>query len=202
MLIGGAPGTGKSYLARRIGEEVKLPWISTDSVREMMRELVRKEDYPELFHFSNDVGAEKYLSTHTPEQIVDSQNRESIGVWKGIEAIISTDYVWKDFIIEGIAVLPELVSSLSEEKVAAMTVFLVDDNKERIRNMVYKRGVWDDAGKYPDEVKEVEVEWVGLFNSWLRKEAEKYGFDIQEVDNIEETQTEVIQKVRRWLTVK
>ena len=40
ILIGGAPTVGKSYLGRKLAEELKLPWISTDTIREMMRKLI------------------------------------------------------------------------------------------------------------------------------------------------------------------
>ncbi len=37
IFIGGAPTVGKSYLAKKLAEELKLPWISTDTVREILR---------------------------------------------------------------------------------------------------------------------------------------------------------------------
>ena len=49
ILIGGSPTAGKSYTARKIAEELNLPWISTDTIREQMRGIVREEDYPNLF---------------------------------------------------------------------------------------------------------------------------------------------------------
>ena len=109
-MIGGAPTVGKSSLARLISEKLKLPWISTDGIREMMRKIVRKEDYPELFNFSDEnFTAENYLGNHSPQEIVDEQIKESKDVWKGARAFIETDYVWKNFTIEGVAVVPELV---------------------------------------------------------------------------------------------
>lgn len=96
VLIGGAPTVGKSFTARRISEELKMPWISTDTVREMMRKIV-------------------------------------------------------------------------------------DKNKERTRKVVFERGLWDDAGSYPDSVKEIEVEWATLFNEFIRQESSKYGYKPYEV---------------------
>ena len=49
FLIGGSPTAGKSYIAKKIAKKLGIPWISTDTIREQMRQLVRKEDYPELF---------------------------------------------------------------------------------------------------------------------------------------------------------
>ena len=42
--------------------------------------------------------------------------------------------------------------------------------------------MWDEARKYPDSVKEKEVEWVIEFNEFIKKEAKKYGFPVVSVD--------------------
>ena len=115
ILIGGSPTAGKSFTARKIAEELKLPWISTDTVREQMRKIVRREDFPKLFSHSGGPPemAVEYLSKNSAEEIVKNQNYESADVWKGVKALIETDYVWGSFIIEGVAILPHLVEKLS-----------------------------------------------------------------------------------------
>lgn len=184
VLIGGAPTIGKSYLARRLAEELRLPWISTDSIREAMRQIVRREDYPDLFLFHDSTlvkNPEEYLTGHTPQEIVTDQNAESVEVWKGVKAFIDTDYVWGSFIVEGVAILPDLVSLLTKENKSVRPVFLVDNNWDRVREVVFARGLWDDAEKYSDSVKEIEVEWVMSFNEWIIREAKKYQFPIVEI---------------------
>src|SRR3989338_6816563 len=116
ILIGGSPTAGKSYTARRLAEQLKLPWISTDTIREQMRKIVRKEDYPALFLHSNYTSklAVEFLSHNTDEEI------------------------------------------------------------DRVRKTIFTRGLWDDASKYYDSVKEKEVEWVVAFNNYITKEAKKY----------------------------
>lgn len=201
ILIGGAPTVGKSFIARKVSEELKLPWISTDGIRKMMRKIVHKEDFPGLFHFSEEgITAEKYLSSHTPQQIVDSQNAESMDVWKGVEAIIDTfDYVWKNFIVEGVAVIPKLVEKLDISKHDIKPVFLIDENEERVRDVVYTRGLWGDADTYSDEVKKVEVQWVDLFNKYIKSETEKYGYRVYKIDERERFIKNLIQEIEDWL---
>jgi len=183
ILIGGSPTAGKSYTARAIADSLKLPWISTDTIREQMRTLVRKKDYPHLFFH---VGAApdravQYLSKHSAQDIVSDQNKESVAVWKGVQGLIKTDYVWGSFIIEGVAILPHLVNKLSVKNKTIKVVFLVDDDINRIRKTIFTRGLWDDADKYPDKVKEKEVEWVMAFNNYIIKEAKKYGFPVVKI---------------------
>lgn len=189
ILMGGSPTAGKSYTARKLAEDLKLPWISTDTIREQMRWIVRKEDYPNLFmHGDPSVyqGADKaveFFKNNTVEQIVEHQNMESEDVWKGVRGLIESDYEWEDFIVEGVAILPKLVANQEWKiKKDIKAFFLIDEDKERVRNTILTRGLWDDADKYPNEVKEKEVEWVFAFNDYIKSEAKKYGLPIISVD--------------------
>jgi len=176
-LIGGAPTVGKSYAACQLARELQIPWISTDMLREIMKRLVRIEDYPALFYNSNTT-ATQFLIQHRISEIVEYQRRESEEVWTSVRALIETDYMWESFIIEGVAILPELVAWLMHTKKDVSAVFLVNEDKERIREIIFTRGLWDDAEKYPDYVKEIEVQWVIAFNKWIMHEALKYNLPI------------------------
>lgn len=183
VLIGGAPTVGKSYAAKKIAKELRFECISTDDIREDMRKRVNKKDYPALFKFANADSkmAEKYLTKNSAKDIVKSQNKESQEMFKEIKSIVEKN-LQKDLIIEGIAILPELINKLTtKEKIKPL--FLTDENKERIRKVVFTRGLWDDADKYSDSLKEKEVEWVLEFNKFLKKEAKKYKLKIVEIGN-------------------
>ena len=192
ILIGGSPTAGKSYTARKLAEELKLPWISTDTIREQMRELVNKEDYPDLFHHSEATSemAVEFLTHNTAEEVVEHQNKESLEVWKGVRALIGTDYVWGSFIVEGVAVLAKPVSELKSDK-DIRAFFLVDEDAKRVRDSIFTRGLWDDSGKYPDSVKEKEVEWVFAFNSYIKEEAKKYNLPVISIGSRENYTDEV-----------
>lgn len=197
ILIGGAPTVGKSYTARKIAEKLKLPWISTDTIREQMRKIVKKEDYPNLFTHANATSnlATEYLTKNSAQDIVNHQNIESKDVWKGTKAFIETDYVWNSFLIEGIAILPELISQL-KEKENVIPIFLIDDNLERIRKTIFTRGLWDDADKYPDNLKEKEIEWVIAFNSFIKQEAKKYNYQTIEIGNQKDYLAKILKLIK------
>lgn len=185
ILIGGSPTVGKSYTARKLAEGLKLPWISTDTIREQMREIVRKEDYPALFnHYkaTPKMGI-KFLTDNTAKEIIKFVNKEGKDVWKGVKAIIETDYVWESFIIEGIAILPSLASKLIKKNKEVKAVFLIDEDIGRVRKTIFTRGLWDDAKKYPDSIKEREVKWVIAFNQYIKKEARKYNLPVIKIGN-------------------
>ncbi len=196
ILIGGSPTAGKSYTTRRLAEHLKLPWISTDTIREQMRELVRKKDYPNLFFFHEATPkmAVKFLNKYSSKEIVKIVNKESIDVWKGVKAIIKKDYVWNSYIIEGVAILPSLVSKLKNKNIKV--IFLVDEDINRIRKNIFTRGLWDDAKKYPDNVKEKEVDWVIEFNNFIKKETKKYKFPVMSIGNRKDYLKEIKKIIR------
>ena len=179
FLIGGAPVVGKTSLARKLSEDVGLPWISTDTIRSLMQRVVRKEDYPALFYPSMSQ-AKDYLADHGPKEIIDDQNSESLAVWQGVQGILGSDYPWKSYIIEGVAVLPKLVNEAMGHVDNICPMFLYEDRKERIRKVIFERGLWDDADKCSNELKEKEVSWVVMFNKFIKEEAAAYGFPLIE----------------------
>ena len=194
ILIGGAPIIGKSFIAEKLSRELGIPWISTDIIRELMRGIVRKKDYPVLSYFTK-AKAKTYLKKHTPKQIVADQNKESLEVWKGIKALIDGNYVWDSYIIEGVAILPRLIYKDFKNNKSIKPLFILDDNEKRIRRVIYKRGLWDDADKYPDNVKEIEVKWVIAFNQWLKKELAKYKFPYIEIKD----RKNLVEKIKKLL---
>lgn len=80
------------------------------------------------------------------------------------------------------AILPCLASELIKNKKDVTAVFLVDEDIGRVRKTIFTRGLWDDPDKYPDSVKEKEVEWVIAFNNYIKKEAKKYNLPVVRVD--------------------
>ncbi len=190
ILIGGSPTVGKTTLAKQLSKKLEIPWISTDSIREMMKDIVKEENYPHLFGVEK-YNAEDFLSKFSIKEIVEFQNKESEDVWKGVKSFIENDYIWHSFIVEGVAILPHLVSRNFKNK-NIKTIFLVDEDADSIKEVVFKRGLWDEANKYSDILKEKEIEWVKEFSSWLKKECRKYNFSFLEIDKNKDNLKEVI----------
>lgn len=189
FLIGGAPTAGKSHLAQQLADALNLSWISTDGIREQMRKIVNKKDFPALFQHAKATPAMgvAYLRTHTPKEIVRQHNKENVEVWKGVKAFIETDYNWHSFIIEGIAILPAQVAALKKKHSYLKPVFLIDENRTQVRQTIFTRGLWDEAHKYPDSVKEKEVEWVFAFNAFIKREARKYHLPVVSISDRKHT---------------
>lgn len=175
ILLGGMPTVGKSTLAEGLSRRLGLPWISTDQIRTIMREVAPRADRPTLFN-PEGYDAERFLTEHSVQAIVDLEIGQGEATWPGIRRLIDDDYTWTSgFIIEGVNVLPHLVARDYRGAEAVRAVFLGDDDADRVRRVAFGRGIWDDAGAYPDEVKEREVDWVLAFGERLRGEAAAHG---------------------------
>lgn len=181
ILLGGAPTTGKSTIAKALAQHFNLPWISTDQIRNTMRVTASRESHPNLFN-PEGYNAERFLTEFSAEQIVAMELAQGEAAWAGIKAFIEEDYTWDDgFVIEGVNILPHLVAKDFSQDDDISAVFVVDHDIERMRKVIYERGLWDDADKYPDSLKEKEVEWVTLFNQRLEDEAKRHDYPLIEV---------------------
>lgn len=180
ILIGGAPTTGKSTIARLLSERLKIPWISTDQLREVTKGIGREKDYPALFR-NKGLSGDQFLKRYSAAEIVRREHEEAVATWKSVKAFIEHSYPWDSFIIEGIGILPRLVAKDFKKKKYIKPVFLMDDDVDRVRNVVFGRGIWGDPDTYSDESKEKEVEWALLFGQKLKQEALKFGYPLIEV---------------------
>ena len=105
-----------------------------------------------------------------------------MGVAEGLCNKAEDDYTWKrGFVVEGVNILPHLVAKDFNNDLNIKAVFLVDEDADRTRHVVFTRGLWDDAHTYSDDVKEKEVEWSLLFSHKIKIEAEKHGYPCVEV---------------------
>lgn len=177
-LIGGAPCSGKSTFARNLASELNCSWISTDILRDVMRSLVTVTEYPEFFDSVN-LTAEEYYHKYDVKQVFPRELLEAeitqLAVTNFISKLESYGH-WENYVIEGIALTPAYIHKL-QKKFTEITIYskvLYVNDKAEIKKRIYSRGLWDDANKYPDWIKEIEVAWVLEANEWFKNEALKY----------------------------
>ena len=180
ILIGGTPTAGKSYLAKKLAKSLKIPWTSTDEIREDMVKVSNKEKYPYIFMFcfANSKIVKSYMKKYNPKEIAIHQKKESLEIWNGIAELLKNLKPKQSIIIEGVGILPKQTHEIMKKNKNIKALFLTQDNEEKIRKVIYKRGLWDYAHKYPDSGKEKEVLWVIEFNRYINKEAKKYNLPL------------------------
>lgn len=185
IFIGGMPTAGKSTIAEAVSKELNLPWISTDQIRDTLRGVVKRSELPKLFNPEGFDG-EKFLTHFSATEIAQMEFSQSEAVWPGIKAFIDSDYTWVNgLIIEGVNILPKLVHKDFADMKNVKAIFVNDNNKDRIHATIHRRGLWDAADKYPDYVKEKEIEWVLEFSKILKQQAYKFNYPWLELEKNE-----------------
>lgn len=188
VLIGGAPLAGKTTLAEQFAKTFNGDNFSTDDIRNWIKKKIDPKKAPNLFYDEGLTVEEFYKKYPKPEDVLEGEILQSLEVQKGILEFINSESKAKVVVIEGIAITPRFVHDLEqrEKEIESeiISMFIYENNKERIRERIYKRGLWDDADKYDDRYKEMEIEWVVLYNEYFRMEAEKYGYMIIPVDEV------------------
>ena len=181
ILIGGAPTTGKSTLAEQLARHLALPWISTDQIRTIMRKTTNRADHPKLFG-PEGYSVERFLTEFSAEQIVQRELEQGEAVWTSACPFIKQEWTWsRGFIVEGVNILPHLVARDFSDQQQVRAAFLIDNDVDRIRRVIFARGLAGDAHSYSDGVKDKEVEWVTLFSRRIKADASRFGFPVIEV---------------------
>ena len=177
-LIGGAPTVGKSTIAAALAAHLHLPWISTDQIRDVMRTVADRRQHPKLFN-PEGYDAQGFHDAFSAEEIVSIEIGQGEAAWTGIKALIDGDYTWpQGFVVEGVNLLPHLIARDTPPDANVRAVFVTEADPGRMREVVFTRGIWDDAARYPDAVKEKELAWIMRFDTWLREQALAHGFPI------------------------
>lgn len=124
-LVGGAPRCGKSKLTGRIVARQSCDTLSTDYLRDPLRQFLSELECSALY--------ENESSEGTLAERVDRQNRESAVVWKAVREYATQHAEWSDrpLLIDGVAVLPEYARQLSE-RIDVCAVFLGNQAPEHV----------------------------------------------------------------------
>jgi 2-phosphoglycerate kinase len=108
-LIGGAPRVGKTSMVQEAVKLKPMHAVSTDAIRYMLRHSLPKDVLdPALFSADKDL-----LSVGKVDEVLTHQNAESEALWLYILQLMQS-YALDgcDLLVEGVAVLPSLLSQL------------------------------------------------------------------------------------------
>jgi 2-phosphoglycerate kinase len=188
-LLGGPPRVGKSIISSEIRQKHALSVVSTDTLAAVLENLLSPEAAPDLFVFNKFNGlpmAERVQLMKTdPAQLIEYVRRESQLVWQAVKAFISRENEeGRDALIEGVAVLPELVSKLDE--LPYRVVFIGNQGENHSENI--KKSAQENEH---DWMREVSDPYIGAFAMFVQRmsvhieqEARKYGFEYIEMDKL------------------
>lgn len=135
ILIGGAPMSGKTCLARKLATKLEYCCSSTDDAVQAVRSVTTLESHPS-FHPMKGEDYREYYINHSLEELIADAKRQHQGSWPAVEELIRVHSTWGDpAIIEGWGLQPELVSRLDMPRVQSLWLVVEEVVLERrIRN--------------------------------------------------------------------
>jgi hypothetical protein len=155
-LIGGAPRAGKSILGQKLAAQLRIGWISTD----LLTEMLKAKNVPGLQHKWD---ATPEAVTATAEWFFPCLERF---VW-GVQSMAD------NYLIEGVSFLPAQVVQLSDQYLIR-SVFLGCSQMtlERFDKFPgHSRGY----ATLPEEMRRQFAHDVPLWSEFIRQEAEQWG---------------------------
>ena len=186
-LLGGPPRVGKSVISRTITAGHGINVVSTDSLGAVLESVLAPEAEPGLFAVSkiNEMTAVDRIALMVEEtaERISYQIQEGHAVWRAVKPFIQREEnEGRDVVMEGVAVLPELVSQL--ESIDHRVVFIGnqgDEHGENIRRGA-KQNEHDWMRHASDEYIDAFATFVVEMSRYVEREARRYGFRYVEMD--------------------
>ncbi len=171
LFITGIPTAGKSYLAKKLAEEVGGIYVSVDDMRP---NLAKKEQYKKWVNFYLNQDESTYYATTSYDEQWNNLVRQSEGLWPGVlEGIAQYADEDKPVIFEAVNILPHL----AHRDLQIPGIVLIGKSLEETlkRNKEVPR--WGAS----EELQKLEAD--AFFNSErprYKNEAEKFGYPVFE----------------------
>jgi 2-phosphoglycerate kinase len=187
FLLGGPPRVGKSIISSEIRQKRAVSVVSTDTLGAVLENVLSPEAAPDLYMFGKfhemPMAERVKLITKDPAELIDYVKKESYVVWKAVEAFIRRENdEGRDILIEGVAILPELMSQI--EDIPHRVVF-IGNQGEHLKENIKKSA---EENEY-DWMRDVSDQYIGAFakfvnrmSSYIEQETKKYGFKYIEMD--------------------
>jgi len=201
-LIGGAPKCGKTTLAKRLAEKYQIPWISADTLQNIVWAYTPKEKRETLFPHSHLRGESNdgFYSKYPAEQIVKNYITQGEATYSAIKMMAETYLTdGDDFIVEGYQVTPEVVNEIFEKfgQEHVKAAFLVKYDEQKFVENIHKSTTPNDwiIRKTKDEITyNLIAKMVAEYSRYFETEAKKYGFAVFNLDGDFNEQFEIIKK--------
>lgn len=188
LLIGGPSRIGKSRICSEIRQKHAVSVVSTDSLGAVLEQVLSPEAAPDLFVFGTfhdmPMAEQVKFLTKDPVALIAYVRKESSVVWNAVEAYIRREHdEGRDLLVEGVALLPELVSQL--EDIPHRVVFVGNQGEHHYENL--KKSAEENAHDWMHDLGDPYLRAFALFvkrmSAYIEKEAKAYGFEYIEMDN-------------------
>lgn len=190
FLIGGPPKCGKTTLAKKLSTKLNIPWVSVDSLQNIVYAYSSQSFCKENFPHKNMKGSnnDETYSVNSVEDIVNAYIKQGQASYKAVSIIVESQIVDKDnYIIEGYQITPDLVNQiiLKFGKDSIVPIFLVKTNKNKFVQDITKSTTpndWIIRKTKNNETFSKIAEMVVNYSKYFESEAKVYGFCIDYMD--------------------
>jgi 2-phosphoglycerate kinase len=187
FLLGGPPRVGKSIISRKIQQKHAISVISTDSLGAVLEKVLSPKEAPDLFVFDRfgkiPLNERIKLIMNDPGVLIDYVRRESYVVWKAVEAFTSRENnEGRDVLIEGVAVLPELISRLKDIPHRVVLIGNQGENHKKNNKRFAEKNKNDWMREAGDQYISVYTTFVNRMSAYIEQEAIKYGLAYIEME--------------------
>ena len=126
LLLGGAPLSGKSTVARKLASVTGHDHVGTDDLGAAARAVTSKQSHPSL-HPMTGVDYREYYIERSIDVLWSEAARAHLALWPAIDSVARDRASWgTPAIIEGWAILPELTAGIESTNICACWI-VVDD---------------------------------------------------------------------------
>jgi 2-phosphoglycerate kinase len=189
-LIGGPPKCGKTTLAKALCMEHKIPWISSDTIENIVWAYSPKKQHPDLFphRYLRGESNDEFYAQYPAEDIVRGYTEQSKATYDAIRMMAGTYLTDEDdFIVEGYQVTPEIVREILDKfgNEHIKTAFLIKKNEEQLMKDFLKSTTPNDwiLRKTKNEATFAKIaHMIAVYSDYIEREAIRYELPLLEMD--------------------
>jgi len=197
VLIGGTTGVGKSTIAAEVAHRLGITrFVSTDSIREVMRGIFSRELMPAIYESSFD--AWRGLRVPVPRgasPVIVGFREQAAVVATGMKSLIDRAVVeGVSMVLEGIHVAPGYIEPSQFKNAHVVQLLISVDDEEAHRSHFYIREIQTD-GMRPFERYRANFDNIRLLGRYVEDLAVEHGIPVVHSHQLDRTVAEVIELI-------
>lgn len=199
IVIGGAPCVGKTSLAKQLGKVLGVKVLETDKYQKSLQKQLNPSEEPDLF-LRRGLSASLYYRRYpTSSLVADMELRQATATSRHLLNKIHQQPLILPLIIEGLAVLPEVIERLATSEAQLIPIFLIQPNSYTLAKAIEHRGLWSRAWKYPAALKPLEIAGAIEIQNRLQDQLTSQKVIIIEVEDYHTTMEQTLLQIERNL---